>query len=54
MRPFVRHYLNKYGAVPLWVLQNDLTYGNISHLYQLQKTWCSGNVEKVGVAPDPK
>lgn len=37
MRPFVRHYLNKYGAVPLWVLQNDLTFGNISHFYQLQK-----------------
>ena len=36
MRPFVRHYLNKYGAVPLWVLQNDLTFGNISHFYQLQ------------------
>lgn len=37
MRPFVKHYLNKYGAVPLWVLQNDLTFGNISHFYQLQK-----------------
>ncbi len=37
MRPFVRHYLNKCGAVPLWVLQNDLTFGNISHFYQLQK-----------------
>lgn len=36
MRPFVRHYLNKYGAVPLWVLQNDLTFGNICHFYQLQ------------------
>lgn len=37
MRPFVKHYLNKYGAVPLWVLQNDLTFGNVSHFYQLQK-----------------
>lgn len=37
MRSFVKHYLNKYGAVPLWVLQNDLTFGNISHFYQLQK-----------------
>ena len=37
MRPFVRHYLSSYGKVPLWVLQNDLTFGNISHFYQLQK-----------------
>lgn len=37
MRPFVRHYLNAYGKVPLWVLQNDLTFGNMAHFYQLQK-----------------
>ena len=37
MRPFVRHYLSSYGKVPLWVLQNDLTFGNIAHFYQLQK-----------------
>lgn len=37
LRPFVRHYLETYGAVPLWVLQNDLTFGNIAHFYQLQR-----------------
>lgn len=37
LRPFVKHYLEDYGAVPLWVLQNDLTFGNIAHFYQLQK-----------------
>ena len=37
MRPFVKHYLNSYGKVPLWVLQNDLTFGNIAHFYQLQQ-----------------
>lgn len=37
MRPFIRHYPESYGAVPLWVLQNDLTFGNVSHFYQLQK-----------------
>ena len=37
LRPFVRHYLDTYGTVPLWVLQNDLTFGNIAHFYQLQK-----------------
>lgn len=36
-RPFVRHYLETYGSVPLWVLQNDMTFGNIQHFYQLQK-----------------
>lgn len=35
-RPFIRHYLESYGMVPLWVLQNDLTFGNMSHFYQLQ------------------
>lgn len=33
----VRHYLESYGEVPLWVLQNDLTFGNVEHFYQLQK-----------------
>lgn len=36
-RPFVLHYLDKYGFVPLWVLANDLTFGNIAHFYQLQR-----------------
>lgn len=36
-RPFIRHYIEKYGRVPLWVLQNDLTFGNIEHFYQLQQ-----------------
>lgn len=36
-RSFVRHYVEKHGEVPLWVLQNNLTFGNIAHFYQLQK-----------------
>lgn len=36
-REFVRHYMNTYGKVPLWVLVNDLTFGNIVHFYQLMK-----------------
>ena len=35
-KPFIDHYMNKYGGVPLWVLSNDLTFGNIAHFYQLQ------------------
>lgn len=36
-KQFVSHYVDKYGSVPLWVLANDLTFGNMSHFYQLQK-----------------
>lgn len=36
MKPYVRHYVDSYGAVPLWVLCKDLTFGNMSHFYQLQ------------------
>lgn len=36
-RPFTAHYMAAYGEVPLWVLSNDLTFGNMSHFYQLMK-----------------
>lgn len=36
-RPFVAHYLDAHGEVPLWVLANDLTFGNMSHFFQLMK-----------------
>lgn len=36
-RPFIKHYLNKYNSVPLWVLANDLTFGNIINMYQLMQ-----------------
>lgn len=36
-RPFVAHYVTEYGEVPLWVLCNDLTFGNMSHFFQLMK-----------------
>lgn len=32
---FIRHYVRKYSTVPLWVLANDLTFGNVVHFYQL-------------------
>lgn len=34
---FVAHYRNEYGSVPLWVLVNDLTFGNMEHFYNLMK-----------------
>ena len=29
----IRHYLDKHEDIPLWVLVNFLTFGNISHFY---------------------
>lgn len=36
-RPYIEHYRRKYGFVPLWVVANALTFGNMSHFYSLQK-----------------
>lgn len=36
-RPYIEHYRKDYGYVPLWVLSNALTFGNMSHFYDLQK-----------------
>lgn len=34
---FIEHYRETQGAVPLWVLVNDLTFGNIEHFFNLMK-----------------
>ncbi|WP_057491598.1 Abi family protein [Streptococcus orisasini] len=31
----VKHYIEEYGEVPLWVLVNFLTIGNIAHFYNI-------------------
>ena len=36
--PSISHYLTHYGYVPLWVLNNILTFGTISKFYSLMKT----------------
>lgn len=36
-RDFIKHYAEKHGWVPLWVLSNDLTFGNIEHFFNLMK-----------------
>lgn len=33
----IAHYLDNHGHVPLWVLVNTLTFGNVSHFYSLQQ-----------------
>ena len=34
---FVAHYRKEYGSVPIWVLPNDLTFGNLEHFFNLMK-----------------
>ena len=34
---FIVHYREEYGYVPLWVLSNDLTFGNLEHFFNLMK-----------------
>lgn len=33
----VTHYRESYGQVPLWVLANDLTFGNMEHFFNIMK-----------------
>ena len=46
-RSFIRHYVTTYGHVPLWVLANDLTFGNVVHFYQLMKPGERNEVAKI-------
>ncbi len=36
-KEYITHYISKYGFVPLWVLVNDLTLGQLSKFYYLMK-----------------
>lgn len=33
----IKHYIEEHGSVPLWVLVNYLTIGNLAHLYDILK-----------------
>ena len=33
----IAHYRATHGSVPLWVLSNDLTFGNVEHFYNLMR-----------------
>ncbi len=35
---FIKHYREAQGDVPLWVLCNGLTFGNIEHMFNLMKS----------------
>lgn len=34
---FISHYRNAHGSVPIWVLCNALTFGNMQHFFNLMK-----------------
>lgn len=36
-KEYIKHYISSHGCVPLWVLQNTLTFGNMSAFFDLQK-----------------
>ena len=36
-RDFIDHYRRNHGGVPIWVLVNDLTFGNMEHFFNLMK-----------------
>lgn len=33
----IAHYREEFGEVPLWVLANELTFGNVEHFFKLMK-----------------
>lgn len=34
---YIKHYREYYDAIPLWVLANELTFGNMSYFFNAQK-----------------
>ncbi len=45
--PSICHYLKNYGYIPLWVLNNILTLGQISKFYSLMKQPDRQNVSRI-------
>lgn len=50
--PSISHYLKKYGYVPLWVLNNILTLGQISKFYSILKQPDRQQISKAFCIPD--
>ncbi len=36
-KPYVNYYRENHDCVPLWVLVNDMTFGNLIHFFELMK-----------------
>lgn len=45
--PCIKHYLQNYGYVPLWVLNNVLTLGNVSRLFSIMKVEDRQSVSRI-------
>lgn len=45
--PSISHYLKDYGYIPLWVLNNILTLGNVSKFYKVMNQKERQNVSKI-------
>lgn len=45
--PCIQHYLQKYGYLPMWVLNNILTFGTISKLYSIMKVHDRQSISKI-------
>lgn len=45
--PSISHYINNYGYVPIWVLNNILTLGTVSKFYSLMNPTEQSEVSKV-------
>jgi len=43
---YIKHYVNEYGFVPLWVLVNTMSFGTISTFFSLMKPGEQVNVSK--------
>ncbi len=50
-KDYIKHHLNTYGSIPLWVLVNSLTFGTISTFYSLMKTPDQVNIAKHYILP---
>lgn len=50
--PSISHYLKKYGYIPLWVLNNILTLGQISKFYSILKQPDRQKISKVFLITD--
>lgn len=44
---YIEHYRKNYGDVPLWVLSNCLTFGNVSAFYDLQRRGIQNKTAKL-------
>lgn len=50
--PSIKHYLTKYGYIPIWVLNNILTFGTISKMYSLMYQRERQEISKTFHIPD--